>query len=229
MYTLLENNEKEALIEGQSEPEVFHTVSVHEARSQTSSGGASSGVATGGMGGPDPPTSIQTPLGISANPLKFFLHIGGTPCMYIVTFTAHQQRNMVRTPHFFGAGDATGCQSAAGRHCLLGIPDRRKRSLVCLATDAAPIGIERRMSCAAYPAGTWRSGNGSISSTYSRRASTWTGATSWRCSSPLLSSAGSSSRWSGGCSLFKYRVCSISDSPQPTARSPLHSCRVFQA
>ena len=29
--------------------------------------------------------------------------------MYIVTFTAHQQRNMVRTPppHFFGAGDAT--------------------------------------------------------------------------------------------------------------------------
>ena len=28
--------------------------------------------------------------------------------MYIVTFTAHQQRNMVWTPHFFGAGDATG-------------------------------------------------------------------------------------------------------------------------
>ena len=27
--------------------------------------------------------------------------------MYIATFTAHQQRNMVRTPHFFGAGDAT--------------------------------------------------------------------------------------------------------------------------
>ena len=27
--------------------------------------------------------------------------------MYIVTFTAHQQRHMVRTPHFFGAGDAT--------------------------------------------------------------------------------------------------------------------------
>ena len=32
--------------------------------------------------------------------------------MYIVTFTAHQQRNMVRTPHFFGAGDAT-----AMHHC----------------------------------------------------------------------------------------------------------------
>ena len=28
--------------------------------------------------------------------------------MYIGTFTAHQQRNMVRTPHFFWAGDATG-------------------------------------------------------------------------------------------------------------------------
>ena len=27
--------------------------------------------------------------------------------MYIVTFTAHRQRNMVWTPHFFGAGDAT--------------------------------------------------------------------------------------------------------------------------
>ena len=27
--------------------------------------------------------------------------------MYIVTFTAHLQRNMVRTPHFSGAGDAT--------------------------------------------------------------------------------------------------------------------------
>ena len=27
--------------------------------------------------------------------------------MNIVTFTVHQQRNMVRTPHFFWAGDAT--------------------------------------------------------------------------------------------------------------------------
>ena len=34
--------------------------------------------------------------------------------MYIVTFTAHQQRNMVRTPHFFGAGDATGLLSDVG-------------------------------------------------------------------------------------------------------------------
>ena len=32
--------------------------------------------------------------------------------MYIVTFTAHQQRNMVRTPHFFGAGDATDIQDS---------------------------------------------------------------------------------------------------------------------
>ena len=27
--------------------------------------------------------------------------------MYIGTFTAHQQRNMVQTPHFFWAGDAS--------------------------------------------------------------------------------------------------------------------------
>ena len=27
--------------------------------------------------------------------------------MYIVNFTAHQQRNMVRSPHILGAGDAT--------------------------------------------------------------------------------------------------------------------------
>ena len=49
--------------------------------------------------------------------------------MYIVTFTAHQQRNMVRTPHFFGAGDATvyhveckltqttQCKLMVGLHC----------------------------------------------------------------------------------------------------------------
>ena len=64
-----------------------------------------SGVTTGGMEGSGPPTSVQTPLGISANPLKSFFHIwgggGGTSCMYIVTFTAHQQRNMVRTPPLF--------------------------------------------------------------------------------------------------------------------------------
>ena len=29
-------------------------------------------------------------------------------------FTAHQQRNMVRTPHFFWAGDATGLQYGSG-------------------------------------------------------------------------------------------------------------------
>ena len=66
-------------------------------------------VATGGMEGSGPPTFVQTPLGIIANPLKSFFTYrgGGTPCMYIVTSTAHLQRNMVRTPHFFGAGDAT--------------------------------------------------------------------------------------------------------------------------
>ena len=29
----------------------------------------------GGMGGSGPPTSVQTPLGISANPLKSFFYI----------------------------------------------------------------------------------------------------------------------------------------------------------
>ena len=57
-----------------------------------------------GMGGSGPPTSVQTLLGISANPLKsFFTYRGVIPCMYIITFTAHQQRNMVRTlPLFWG-------------------------------------------------------------------------------------------------------------------------------
>ena len=38
---------------------------------------------------------------------SFFLYIVGTPCMYIVNFTFHQQSKMVRTSHFFWAGDAT--------------------------------------------------------------------------------------------------------------------------
>ena len=41
-----------------------------------------SGVATRGMGGSGPPTSVQTPLGISANSLNNFLHIGGTPTWF---------------------------------------------------------------------------------------------------------------------------------------------------
>ena len=61
-----------------------------------------SGVATGGEG--SRPTSVHTPLGISANPLKSYFFIWGIPFpyMYIVAFTAHQQRNMVQTPHFLG-------------------------------------------------------------------------------------------------------------------------------
>ena len=31
----------------------------------------------GEWGGPDPPTSVQTPPEISANPLKMFIYIGG--------------------------------------------------------------------------------------------------------------------------------------------------------
>ena len=57
----------------------------------------------GGMGGDWPPNFVQTPSEISTNLLKsFFLYMeGGIACMYIVTFTAHQQRKMVRTPTFF--------------------------------------------------------------------------------------------------------------------------------
>ena len=35
----------------------------------------SSGVATGGMGGSEPPTSVQTPPEICSNPLKSVLYI----------------------------------------------------------------------------------------------------------------------------------------------------------
>ena len=55
------------------------------------------------MGGFGTPNNVQTPLEISANPLKSLFYIyGGTSCMYIVTITAHQQRKMVRTPTFGG-------------------------------------------------------------------------------------------------------------------------------
>ena len=62
-----------------------------------------------GGSGPLPPTYVQTPPEISANSLKsFFIHgVGGIPCMYIVTFTARQQRKNGSDPHFFWAGDAT--------------------------------------------------------------------------------------------------------------------------
>ena len=66
-----------------------------------------SGVATGEWVGPNPPLLFRPLLGLAQIRWKVFLHIGGIPCMYIVNFTTHQQRNMVRTPHFLGAGDAT--------------------------------------------------------------------------------------------------------------------------
>ena len=58
----------------------------------------------GGMEGSGPPHFCSDPSWDYRKSVeKFFLHIGGggTPCMYIVTFTAHQQRNMVRTPPLF--------------------------------------------------------------------------------------------------------------------------------
>ena len=65
--------------------------------------GSYSGVATGGNGGVRTPPFLFRPLLGSAQIRwkVFFTYRGGTPCMYIVTFTAHQQRNMVRTPPLF--------------------------------------------------------------------------------------------------------------------------------
>ena len=48
-----------------------------------------------------PPTNVQTPPEISANPLDFFMHEGGVfhVCI-IVTFAAHQQRKIFRVSKF---------------------------------------------------------------------------------------------------------------------------------
>ena len=46
-------------------------------------GNFASGVATGGMGGSGPPTSVQTPPEICANPLKSVLYIGGGGPMHV--------------------------------------------------------------------------------------------------------------------------------------------------
>ena len=59
----------------------------------------------GGMGGPDPPTSVQTSPEICANPLRSILYIGGggVPCMYIVTFyCSPAKKNCSDPPTFFG-------------------------------------------------------------------------------------------------------------------------------
>ena len=68
----------------------------------------------GGMGGPDPPLLFRPLLRLAQIRWKVFFYIWGIPCMYIVTFTAHQQRNMVRTPPLFGLAkplvDATSVQ-----------------------------------------------------------------------------------------------------------------------
>ena len=39
--------------------------------------------------------------------------------MYIVTFTAHQQRNIVWTPHFVWAGDTTDRIEGKGRFSVV--------------------------------------------------------------------------------------------------------------
>ena len=72
-----------------------------------------SGVATGGTGGSGPPTSVQTPPEICANPLRSVLCIGGgVPCMYIVTFYCSPATKKFSDPPLFWAGYATASDFA---------------------------------------------------------------------------------------------------------------------
>ena len=71
-------------------------------------------IATWGMGGSGPPTSVQvqTPPENCANPLKSVLVYrggggGGVPCMYIVTFYCSLAKKNCSDPPHFWAGDAT--------------------------------------------------------------------------------------------------------------------------
>ena len=58
--------------------------------------------------GPDPPTSVQTPPEIRANPLRSVLYIGGGGPMHVYcNFLLLTSKKIVRTPPFFWAGDAT--------------------------------------------------------------------------------------------------------------------------
>ena len=67
---------------------------------------SNSGVATGGMGGSGPPTCVQTPPEISANPLKSFLHIlGGNPthvCIILQLLLLTSKEKWFGPPTFFG-------------------------------------------------------------------------------------------------------------------------------
>ena len=60
------------------------------------------------MGGSGPPTSVQTPPEICANPLKSVLHIGGCPMhVYCNFLLLTSKEKWFGPPHFFWAGDAT--------------------------------------------------------------------------------------------------------------------------
>ena len=62
-----------------------------------------SGVATGGMGGPDPPTSVQTSPEICANPLRSILYIGGGPMhVYCNFLLLTSKEKLFGPPTFFG-------------------------------------------------------------------------------------------------------------------------------
>ena len=49
-----------------------------------------------------PPLLFRLLLGFAQFCWKVFYIYTGFPCMHIVTFTAHQHRKILRTPHFFG-------------------------------------------------------------------------------------------------------------------------------
>ena len=75
-----------------------------------------SSVATGNGGVRPPPTSVQTPLGISANPLKsFFFTYRGVPHVYIYCnfYCSPGKKHGSDPPTFLGLAtplDETGCE-----------------------------------------------------------------------------------------------------------------------
>ena len=72
-----------------------------------------SGVATGGMGGSGPPTSVQTPPEICANPLRSVLCIGGPMHVYCNILLLTSNNNKFGPPLFLGWL----------RHCVFSFPD----------------------------------------------------------------------------------------------------------
>ena len=62
----------------------------------------SRGVATGGLGGSGPPTFVQTPHGICANPLRSVLYIGGPKHVYCIFSLLTSKEKIFGPPLFWG-------------------------------------------------------------------------------------------------------------------------------